>query len=65
MSSKRREALEHELAEARTEQEATMRERVAAREELEAEGARWARPSSVPPPSVTTLAWWLEQLPVG
>ena len=58
--------LDRELAEARAEQEATMRERVAAREELEQEGARWARPTSVPPPpSVTPMAWWMEQVPVG
>ena len=54
----RREVLGRELAEARAESEATMRERVAAREELEAEGARWARPFSTPPPAEETpLAW--------
>lgn len=56
--SKRRGELERELAEAQAEHEVTMRERVAAREELEREGARWRRPSDRPPAAEETPLSW-------
>lgn len=53
-----------ELEQARAEWDSVRRTNAARREEIAAELPRAVK-SDPPPPSVTPLAWWLEQLPVG
>lgn len=63
MKAKER-AMRAELEQARAEWDSVRRTNAARREEIAAELPRAAK-SDPPPPSVTPLAWWLEQLPVG
>ena len=57
-------AMRAELEQARAEWDSVRRTNAARREEIAAELPRAVK-SDPPPPSVTPLAWWLEQLPVG
>ena len=53
-----------ELEQARAEWDSVRRTNAVRREEIAAELPRVAK-SDPPPPSVTPLSWWMDQVPVG
>ena len=57
-------AMKAELEQARAEWDSVRRTNAVRREEIAAELPRVAK-SDPPPPSVTPLSWWMDQVPVG